>query len=219
MNSINFKLLFLALLLIFFPSSVIYYYYYNYLAKPEPVILKLDNTEYKIKPKAPIKKFEEDNLIYKSRTNSFEEHNFKIVDDYENLKKENLIELQTIKINPEKLDSIFDVEKTIIDSDIKIILKNSNYKNKIYNSKKAGAYYIELGTFSSKEQADSIIKEMKYNNKKSLDVASFEFKFLNYRNKIFIKLIIPYINSFNEARQLCKIVKESQNSYCLIKNY
>jgi hypothetical protein len=216
MDSINFKFLFLLICILLLPSLAIYYYYYNYLAKPEPVILKSDNAEYKIKHHIAIKNLDDERLIYKSRINNFEESNFKVVPDYENPKKEKLIELQNL--NSEKLDSIFDINKPTENSEINVVLKNGNYKNKTPNSIKSGTYYIELGTFISKERADENIKEIQYNNKKSLDSVSFDFKFINYKNKIFVKLIVPHINSFNEARQLCKIMKESQN-YCLIKNY
>jgi hypothetical protein len=211
----NFKFL-LLILLIISPNIIIYYYHYNYLAKVDLTTLRADGSDYKIKQIIINNKPEDDQLIYKSRSNKFEENIFKIIDNYE---------------KPEKIDSIIENKKSIYDNhsifissridsndEINVILTNNNDKKQISSNIRQGIYYIELGIFTSKDEAEKTLQGMQNKSKKLLkDLPSF-FKFVSYKDKVFVKLIIPSINSFSEARQICRVVKEFQST-CLIKNY
>ena len=211
----NFKFL-LLILLIISPTIIIYYYHYNYLAKVDLIILRANGSDYKIKQTIINKKSEDDQLIYKSRSNKFEENIFKIIDNYE---------------KPEKIDSIIANKKSIYDNnsifisseidsndEINVILTNNNDKKQISSNLRQGIYYIELGIFTSKDEAEKTLHGMQNQSKKLLKDLPSLFKLVSYKDKVFVKLIIPSINSFSEARQICRVVKEFQST-CLIKNY
>jgi hypothetical protein len=219
MKFFNFKFLFIIFFIIFIPVSVLYYYYYNYFAKVDVITLKANNSfEYKTKQPVRNKKQYDEKIIYKSRVNKFQENYFRVVDTIERPKKmSDIIEKNQISIDTQD-HSIFSSSYKDQDSEIQVIFENNNNKRNVQTKLEKSLYYIELGAFSSNEEAKKIREEIQSSNKKFLEDLPFILQLVNYNDRAFVKLSIQSINSFNEARQICKIIKEFQN-YCLIKNY
>ena len=213
MKKTSFKLIILALILILC-SICSYYYYHNYLSNAEIIILKVDNNIYKQKYNF-IRKPQADRLIYQSRHNKFEETNFKVLDNYEKPQPISLDNSNKSIYDFNEDSSFHKIEES---NNIKVTLDNNNNKKNIASDKIQSTYYIELGIFTSKEDANNAWNEIIRNSKKLTKNIPIKLQLVHFKDKVFVKLIIPLINSFNEARQICRIIKDYQSN-CLIKNY
>ena len=213
MKKTSLKMVILALILI--PCSIaVYYYYHNYVSRPKIVILKVENSSYKQKYDF-VRKPKDERLIYKSRHNKFEETNFKLIDNYE---KPKLVSLENSNKSIYDFNEDTGFHRVEDRNNIKVKLDNSKNKKNIISDPIQSTYYIELGIFTSKEDANNAWYEIMHNSKKLTKDSPIKLQLVNFKDKVFVKLIIPLINSFNEARQICRTVKEYQ-SHCLIKSY
>jgi hypothetical protein len=180
--------------------------------------LELKNFDYKEKQKIIVKKEYSEKLIYKSRINNLDEQNFKLFNSYEKPQKISNI-IQTGKFTHNQDDnSIFEITHHNNDSEIKVLFIDSENKKITQTNSMKSMYYVELGIFDSKDQSDKILQEIYDFNRKSLSEINTIFENVIYKDKAFIKLIIPSINSFSEARQICRYIQEFHN-HCLIKTY
>lgn len=182
------------------------YYYYSFVYQNEIRIIEAKDSAFKVgvsKSSNPLSK----NLLYVAEfSKTHNDNNFKLIDHYE----------KPSKIPFVNHNHLLQDQQTIQDIQISYIRHPYPLRDQVDNLAK-GSYIIELGTFLSIDESTEYWKKLQKVSKGKLDHTVICCKKEIHNNKTYIKLIIPQFKNFNEAHQVCKIVREYSDT-CLLKS-